>query len=225
VTIQITIERAIHQLVSEFLDEPYRFFTEADAVARFHELLEADPILNQRVTTENGHQIPIIHQEYPTFFRFDDKNPIARLPVSSKARRGHYDLVIMNPEFISAHTAETVKNRNYKFERIEGIQPLQAVVEFKLDDLGWSNGRTKGIWAEIGKLVLSQEDVELRYLVALMRYRAPNENRWKKYWPQVEQTAQEQCDVRSLFATSWVSIEREPSVSTFGNWLSNTPKN
>jgi len=97
----------------------------------------------------------------------------------SKTRSGHYDLVILNLEFVSAHAAETVKNRNFRLEQDKNALPLQAVVEFKLDNLGWSNGRTKGVQAEMGKLVLSQEDVELRYLVAVMRYKAPNDNRWK----------------------------------------------
>src|SRR5215510_9167099 len=96
--IQSHLERAIHDLISDFLKEPYQFFTEADAVARFHQILENNPVVNQKIKTQDGFQTSILHQEYPTFFRFDDKNPIARLDQASKAKRGHYDVVVLNPD-------------------------------------------------------------------------------------------------------------------------------
>jgi hypothetical protein len=218
VNIQLILENTIHKLVNEFVAEPYRFFTEADAVARFHEILEADVFLSQKARSKDGYLIPLVHQEYPTFFRFEDKNPTARLPDSSKAKRGHYDIAILNQRFIQTHDAETVKNRNYKTIRNKAIQPFEAVVEFKLDDKGWSTGRTRGAIAELGKLLLSRDEVELRYLVSLMRYTAPNQNRWKKYWPQVEQAAKERSEIRSIFVTSWLSTGQESEVSKVGDW-------
>jgi len=218
-TIQINLECAIHKLVTEFLHEPYRFFTEADAVARFHQILESDPVINQKVQTKDDIQTSIIHQEYPTFFRFDDANPIARLDASFKASRGHYDIVILNPDFVRAHTAETVKNRNITSIRDENVLPFQAVIEFKLDDRGWSNGKKKGAIAELGKLILSREEVELRYFVVLMRYTASTEKRWNKHWPDIMQAATERFEVRSIFTTHRTLATPTPHVHSFGNWL------
>lgn len=216
--IQINLERAIHQLVDEFLREPYRFFTEADAVSRFHQLLEADKTLNIRVKSKDGVSLSMIHQEYPTFFRFDDGMPTARLDASTGARRGHYDIVILSPGFIRQHSVETVKNRDIANERIKHIQPFQAVVEFKLDDRGWNSGKTKGAIAEMGKLILSREEADLRYFVGLMRYTAPTENRWNKYWPDVTQAAMDHMEIRSLFATYRTLPDQPPHVQSFGDW-------
>ena len=216
--IQINLERAIHQLVDEFLGEPYRFFTEADAVSRFHQLLETDNLLNLHVKSRDGVALSMIHQEYPTFFRFDDAQPTARLDPSTGARRGHYDLVLLTPAFIRQHNAETVKNRDIANERIKHIQPFQAVIEFKLDDRGWSSGKTKGAIAEMGKLILSREEADLRYFVGLMRYTAPTENRWNKYWPEVTQAAMDHMDIHSIFATHRIPPVQPPHVQSFGDW-------
>src|SRR5262245_43145701 len=129
--IQTNLENAIHCLVDEFLQAPYRYFTEADAVARFHQILENDPVINRIEGTKYGFQTSLIHQEFPTYFRFDDSNPTVRLEASTGASRGHYDVAILNPEFVRSHDAETVKNRNIKSVRDTNIRPLQAVIEFK----------------------------------------------------------------------------------------------
>lgn len=221
-SIQIKLESAIHELIDEFLQEPYRFFTEADAVAGFRQILEADSDINQKAETKDGFQISTIHQEFPTFFRFNDDNPFARLEDDSGASRGHYDIVILEPDFIRAHTAETVKNRNISSLRDKAIRPIKAVIEFKLDDKGWSSGRTKGVIAEIGKLVLSKNEAGLRYFVVLMRYTASTSRRWDQYWPTVLAAASEKVGVNSIFATHWISKEKAPHVQSFGDWLSPT---
>lgn len=218
--IQLNLERAIHKLVDEFLAEPYRFFTEADAVARFHQLLISDAAVNVKIKSKDGFPISVIHQEYPTFFRFEDANPVARLDASTGARRGQYDIVLLSPDFICNHTAETVKNRAIEKERIKHIRPFQAVLEFKLDDRGWSSGRTKGAIAELGKLILSRDEAELRYFVGLMRYTAPTESRWNKYWPEVTQAAMDRMEIRSIFATYRMFAEPSAHVQSFGDWAS-----
>ncbi len=217
--IQLHLERAIHQLVDEFLGEPYRFFTEADAVSRFHQLLDADPLFNPRVKSKDGVSLSLIHQEYPTFFRFDDAQPAARLEAASKARRGQYDIAILAPEFIRKHPVETIKNRDIANERAKHIQPLQAVIEFKLDDRGWSSGKTKSAATELGKLILSAEEANLRYFVGLMRYTAPTESRWNKYWPEVTQAAMAGMEIRSVFATYRTQQPQSPHVQSFGEWV------
>ncbi len=217
--IQVNIERAIHQLVDEFLLEPYRFFSEADAVARFHQFLESDPLLNLRVKSKDGFALPMIHQEYPTFFRFDDANPAVRLDASSRAHRGHYDIAILTPKFIKAHPAETVKSRDRANPRVAHIQPFQAVIEFKLDNKGWPDSKAKGANAEMGKLILTRDEADLRYFVALMRYTALTETRWNKYWPDVTQSALESMEIKSIFATQRVLIGQAPHVQSFGDWL------
>lgn len=210
------LESAISQLVSEFLQEPYRFFTEADAVARFHQILDDKPSLNNTFQTSDKHKTGLCHREYPTFFRFSDKKPTDRLP--PPARRGHYDTVILSPEFIRAHPAITVVNRDIKAPRDKNIVPFQAVVEFKLDNIGWSAGRARGAIAELGKLKLSEE-APLRYFVVLIRYSAPNLTRWRSYWPMVKKAAEKRPEIGSLFAIRWLTVPPQQELYRFGSWL------
>ena len=216
-TIQNALETTIDILVDEFKRNPFAFFTEADAVARFHQLLDRDPVIGQQVQTADGYRTSLIHREYPTFFRFADKNPTARL--DPPAHRGHYDTVILSPEFATAHPAATVTNRDIKAKWNRSIIPFQAVVEFKLDNLGWSKGRAAGVAAELGKLHLSAPEASLRYLVVLMRYSAPNLRRWNKYWPTVQQTAMEKSEIGSIFAVHWLTHGGGTDVYRFGQWV------
>lgn len=213
---QYALECAINRLVNEFLREPYTFFTEADAVARFHQILDDSPILGRKIRTRDNFEVGLVHREYPTFFRFSDKNPTARL--GPPAHRGHYDTVILNPEFVAAHPAATVINRDITTPRDECITPLQAAVEFKLDNQGWSKEQANGAIAELGKLSLSGE-APLRYFVVLMRYCAPTLTRWRRYWPMVRQAAKERPEIHSIFATSWLTVKGDQEVCRFGDWL------
>ena len=214
-SIQRALEKAICRLTDEFAQSPYVFFTEADAVARFHQILDEEPTIGRRVQTRDGFEVSLIHREYPTFFRFSDKNPTARL--KPPARRGHYDTVILNPDFVTAHSAATVINRDIKTIRDESITPFQAVVEFKLNNRGWSSGSTKGAIAELGTLRLSDE-TPLRYLVVLMRYSAPNLTRWHKYWPMVSQAATDEPEIGSVFVIQWLTCKSGSEVHHFGSW-------
>jgi hypothetical protein len=216
--IQKTLEGAVHKLVNEFAKAPYVFFTEADAVARFHQILEEDSIIGHRVRTNDEFEVSLIHQEYPTFFRFSGKNPTAHL--GPPAHRGHYDTVVLNPDFVMAHSAATVTNRDIKAmqERDENLKPFEAVVEFKLDNVGWSAGRAKGAIAALNKLHLSDE-APLRYLVVLMRYSAPTLTCWEKYWPKVKQAAIDKPGIGSLFAIQWLTCKEGLEIYHFGCWL------
>ncbi len=120
-TIQPALEKAIHKLVNEFLKEPYKFFTEADAVARFHQILDNNTTFNRKAETTDGDEVSLFHREYPTFFRFSGSNPAKRL--GPPASRGHYDTAILNPEFVIAHSSETVANRNIGSSRRKSIMP------------------------------------------------------------------------------------------------------
>jgi hypothetical protein len=218
VSIQLPLETAVGKLIAEFKQTPCTFFTEADAVVRFHELLSEDPAFSHRVRTQDNHEISLIHREYPTFFRFDDRDPKERL--GPPARRGHYDTVILNPDFVTTHPAETVLNRSIRAVRDQSIIPFQAVVEFKLHTRGWSKRRAEGVIRELGKLHLSEKEAPLRYLVVLQRYREPRLYRWETYWPKVSNAAVARKNIGSVFAIHWINLNREPEVHWFGRWLS-----
>lgn len=95
--------------MSDFLDEAYNFFAEADFVARFQNYLESFDSFAQKATTTDGHVVGLIHREYPTFFRFSAKSPTKQL--GPPAKRGHYDIVLLSPEFVKAHIKKGGKSK------------------------------------------------------------------------------------------------------------------
>ena len=139
-TIQSILENAIHKLVNEFLQAPYVFFTEADAVVRFHQILDADPVIGRRVQTSDGFETNLVHREYPTFFRFSGKEPTARLGLP--ASRGHYDTVILNSAFVATHPAAKVILMN---ACLHGDEP----------QMGKATGQFTRITLEAGKYLMS----------------------------------------------------------------------
>ena len=221
--VQQELEKTILELVNKFITAPYTFFTEADAVARFHQLLSRKSVFNEIVTTKDGFETGLHHREFPTFFRFADKNPTERL--EPPARRGHYDTVILNPVFVRTHSAETVANRTIGMKSDNNIKPLQAIVEFKLDNKGWSSGRTSGVINELGKLNLSFQESTLCYLVVLMRYHSPSLNRWNKYWPEIALETAKHTKIRSIFAINWIKPNKLPEVYQSKNWILQWSKN
>jgi len=215
---QQNLESTIGDMVAHFVENPYAFFTEADAVIHLSQLILDDPYFGKTYKPLDNFETSLIHREYPTFFRFDDNNPTARLSPVSGARRGHSDLVILNPDLIQSHKAETITNRNVEDMVSWEYNPFEAVIEFKLDNIGWSRGRTEGVMAELGKLMLSDE-APLRYFVVLMRYTAPTTTRWDKYWPVVQEGAGRSILVNSLFAVNWISTRIGSEVFKYGAWL------
>lgn len=189
---------------------------EVDAVVHFHQILEGEPELAGTAVSADGHRIPLVHREYPTFFRFEDKNPTKRLP--PPAGRGHYDTVILDPKFIETYPAAIVTNRTIGTMPDDPGKPFQAVVEFKLDNRGWTKAGAKGAVAELGKLRLTNE-AGLRYFVVLMRYTSPKLIAWERYWPTVCEAAEAHDEIGSIVAVNWLSVKSGWEVFRFGRWL------
>jgi hypothetical protein len=219
--IQHSLDTAANQVVSEFLQAPFAFFTEADAVTRFHQILLEDPAVNQKFCTNDGYETSLVHREYPTFFRFNDKNPTEILADDPGARRGHYDIVGLNPSFVEQYNGNTVTNRSIKLAGDPTTSPIYAAVEFKLLNIGWSKLKTEGTIAEMGKLLLSQE-IPYRYLIVLIRYCSPSFQRWNTYWPIIESAVRDITHIKSVFAVHWLAARTGLDCFHFGPWTSHT---
>lgn len=98
--IDAAVARAQASLVARFRAQPHTFFTEQDLTSHFaHQLhVQLEPL---------GLAEPLVHLEYPTPFRCDmsDSRFVARgeddsTPRGRRYRRGHYDLVVMDPDFL-----------------------------------------------------------------------------------------------------------------------------
>ena len=117
------IETVLARLDANFKKAPHRFFTEHDIHSHLLWLVEAE--LGNRgklfVRSCDGHITSLVHLEYPTPFRCDMSKRGFRIvsdeEKTSKGglyRRGHYDLVILNPEFVRRYDLVIVSGKNYE---------------------------------------------------------------------------------------------------------------
>ena len=216
----VQLETALHRLVESFWDEPYRFFTEADAVAALQSWVTRRPELAQTQRTADEFETSLLHREYPTFFRFDKDNPTQRL--GPPARRGHYDLVLIDPAYVRNHEAETVLNRDIEDHSDLSSPPLLAAVEFKLFARGWNPSLIRGVRQDLGKLQLalqSPTDVSTAYLCVFQRDVSTRPGHRERHWPDVEKMLADFTDIRTVLAVCWPKQEREPFVYYSGPWI------
>jgi len=171
-TIIEAVVKSIGMICSEFRSHPTRFFTENDIVCRFYSILQEDlPV--RKALDKDGHQHFLVHREYPTPFRcdmsdgkFEVKDDDARTEGGGKYRRGHYDIVVLDPDFVGRHPHEVIRAQDYQLfkEKVASEvdtygPPIVYGLEFmyRRDPLRYSRGtdREKGI--EIFKSSVEQD--------------------------------------------------------------------
>lgn len=127
------VNSAVDELASEFQNQPTLFYTEGDIVCRLYELIQKN--LNYNKTKDrDGCSHYIVHREYPTPFRcsmckseFEIKSDNNRTPKGNLYRRGHYDIVVLNPNFIRESDYIIIKGQDYN--RIEyNVAPKPAII-------------------------------------------------------------------------------------------------
>ena len=113
------IDQSIEALCKEFRSRPTLFYTEHDLVSLFYAiLLRTLSVATARDRDASEHLL--VHLEYPTPFRcnmegdrFAIKGDNERTPHGGLYRRGHYDIVVLNPDFISQYSYEHIKAQDY----------------------------------------------------------------------------------------------------------------
>jgi hypothetical protein len=116
------------QINAIFTEHPYRFFTEHDIhseLARIatESLLKEGSLYEE---TKDNHKIGRVHHEYPTPFRCDMRGYEFRVITEDefntkrqqtpgvRARRGYFDLVILNQDFVSSNKLSVVSGKRYR---------------------------------------------------------------------------------------------------------------
>lgn len=164
------VDNSVEALCSEFRSHPTLFFTENDIVCYFYRILQQKlPII--KTSDKDGSEHFLIHREYPTPFRcdmsknkFELKDDDARTKKGEKYQRGHYDVVVLNPDFIRQHTYKVIKGQDYELyqekvlSKIESYSPVILYgLEFMYsrDPLKYSRGnvKEKGIEEFIAKVI------------------------------------------------------------------------
>lgn len=110
----IAVNKCIVTLCREFHDTPTLFYTENDLVCRLHALLEVE-IGRKVVLDKDKSPHLLLHTEYPTpFLCTGGRKDFRILPDGTRgARRGNYDLAILNPDVIREFSYEYVKSQDY----------------------------------------------------------------------------------------------------------------
>jgi hypothetical protein len=168
------VNDSIEEVCSEYLLHPSYFFTENDLVCRFYQAF-SERMGNISVEDSTGKKHNILHTEYPTPFRCDmhgltfekkcDQDSVHNNP-KNKYKRGHYDVVILNPMFIKQYSLEEIRAQNYEIfkknvlPKIYQENPLIIYgLEFhlkrgKMTKVG-TESFIKEIWQDHNKLVES----------------------------------------------------------------------
>lgn len=128
-----TISWIVKRVGNTFYECPDCFFTEHDIHSVLcnvaNEELQLYGLTNPQRTSD-GHQVGLVHHEYPTPFRCDMKRYKFEKKNEKPYKRGHYDLAILNPEFVRNNELSAVCGKDYqKFK--------SAMQEVKVDPLIW----------------------------------------------------------------------------------------
>jgi len=128
----------IKKLQSTFHKCSQCFFSEHDIHSILYGLVNEElskRLGNELPSTSDGYNVSLVHHEYPTPFRcdmhghnFQLKGEEDRTVGGGKYKRGHYDLVVLNPSFVKANELGVVCGKDYqKFRTMlakGGVQPL-----------------------------------------------------------------------------------------------------
>lgn len=135
---QDIVVAAIKKLSKEFSAHPQYFFTEEDV--RWRLIAELARMFGElgtaKVELQDGATF-IVHGEYPTPFRCKMPERTFKVePLNSKSQRGHFDIVVFNPNAVQQCKFEIVRAQHYKlFIKELATLPLpflDSVIELKL---------------------------------------------------------------------------------------------
>jgi len=135
-------KKGIEELETTFKSCPHCFFSEHDIHSSLYSIIKKQ--LKQlgidSQISRDSYKTNLVHHEYPTPFRCDMRKYNFRVTSDQERtqrdglyKRGHYDLVIFNPEFIKNHTLEVVHGKNY--QKLRSILP-----KLRMEPLIWACG-------------------------------------------------------------------------------------
>mgnify|MGYP001033396293 CR=1 FL=1 len=128
-------EKVVKKMKAIFRECPQCFFSEHDIHSILYRLATEElkqHEINPKESTHDGHITSLVHHEYPTPFRCDMQGykfrhvgEAERTPKGGLYKRGHYDLVILNPDFVKNNTLDIVCGKNYK--KLQSILPKMSI--------------------------------------------------------------------------------------------------
>ncbi len=118
-TIIGAVDQSIEELCKEFRSRPTLFYTEHDIASFFYAILHRH-LPDPKASDRDGSEHLLVHMGYPTPFRramsessFKIKADDERTPEGTPYQRGHYAIVVLNPDFIKQYPYELIKAQDY----------------------------------------------------------------------------------------------------------------
>jgi len=119
-TIISAVDSSLAEIKHAFSKTPHLFFTENDILMGLYAILIRKLPMTS-VPDADGNPVNLVHTEYPTPFRCDMNGKGFRVssdeevtPKGGRYKRGHYDLVILNPNVIERFRYKDVRGQDYK---------------------------------------------------------------------------------------------------------------
>ena len=204
----LNIERCIRILSEKFRKWPYNFFTESDAHSYLYYSFfrYGNRAIKITYPTKTARERTVlIHREYPTNFRYSQKELIRySLEKRPGTTVGHYDMVVLNPEFVKSLNIEQVISKSNELRkgiRFDGHH-LLAAIEFKLLHKPLGQALKDEIKKDFIKLNWALETGQARNAYMLVFNRYGNE---RTYWKELEGLEAKYPGVRLIYQESFYS--------------------
>lgn len=213
--LDLGIERCILSLGEKFLKWPLNFFTESDAHSfLYYYIFRFGPkslkILYPSINP--AEQTVLVHREYPTSFRFRKED----MQLSESGGRGHYDLVILNPEFLKNHTMSEIIAKDFEKCQVNEKHHLLAAIEFKFVVGPLSTNMREEIKKDFRKLsmALDQGQSKNAYLIVFNRFRP--EDDFRKEFLDFSKTNRR---IKGLYIESTTAQFRQCKIVYLNDWI------
>lgn len=123
----------VDRLIETFCEHPNCFFTEHDIHSVLYNIAKEELRLNGSLAakTSDGYEVMLVHHEFPTPFRCSMKELSFEKKDTKPYRRGHYDLVILNPKFVKNNKLAIVYGKDFK-------KFSSAIQKVKVEPLIWA---------------------------------------------------------------------------------------
>ena len=208
-TLSSDINRCIRILSEKFRKWPYNFFTESDAHSYLYLSFfrYGTPALKSLYQSKDHRRSVLIHREYPTFFRYSQKElKLCRLD-ESKGTCGHYDMVVLNPDFINNHEIQQVISKDNTIRQTVNFNDnhLLAAIEFKLLHKPLTGDLRDEIKKDFIKLGWALETKQAReaYMLIFNRY-----GEERNYWQTLEELQREHQGIKLVYQESYYNGDK-----------------
>ena len=203
------INKCIGVLSEKFRKWPYNFFTESDAHSYLYLSFfrYGSPALKSLYQSKDHRRSVLIHREYPTFFRYSQKELKLCKLNESEGTCGHYDMVVLNPDFITGHEIQQVISKDNKIRQTVNFNDnhLLAAIEFKLLHKPLTENLRDEIKKDFIKLGWALETKQARTAYMLIFNRCGEE---RKYWETLGELQREHQDIKLIYQESYYNGDK-----------------